>query len=112
MIFESTLAFLSAFAAVIIPLTSVLVIKKARIAAICVLSAAVFSLLWQVYVFGTTELPGELFENSTGIIAEVTDYSGISKNGNSTVIKARINCAGENINAIIYATGEVSSLAP
>ncbi len=112
MIFESAAAFLLVFSVATISVTAMLVAKKAKIAAICVVCAAAFSLLWQTYVFGTMELPKELFKNSNGILAEVTDYSSVSKSGNSTAIKTRINCSGENINAVIYTTESVSDLSP
>ena len=112
MLFESTVAFLGVFSFVVIALVTGLVWKKAKIAAICVVAAAAVSLLWQTFFFGRAELPKELFKKTTGIVAEVTDYSGMSKNGNSIVFKAKLDCEGKSINAIVYTTESVSDLAP
>ncbi len=111
-IFENTAAFLCAFSVMVVSISALLVLKKARVAAICVISAAVFSLLWQSLFFGTMELPEELCGKKYGIVAEVTDYSGTSKSGNSMAIKTMLNCSGENINAIIYTTEELPQLVP
>lgn len=112
MVFENTAAFLTAFFMWLILCVAVLISRKAKIAAICVISAAALSLLWQVLFFGTDEIPDELFKNSTGIVAEVTQYSGFSKSGKSTEINVKFDCAGKSIRAIVYTEDQLPQLVP